>query len=123
MRLEWARCEGGSWCRLDSVTPRNPVARGVYVIWVPGRCVYVGQGYIQDRITEHRNPNSDSGRRIRSALQDVGLAHLTLLITWAEVDRQDQRDGVEAFLARACRPLVGTHFPLVLPIEVNGPWS
>ena len=122
MQLEWARCEQGSWCRLNDVTVLNPNAVGVYIIWVQGRCIYVGQGRIADRIAEHRNPNSESGSRIRLSLLAANLEHLPLLVTWAEVGNQSTRDGVEAFLARACNPLVGMQFPAVLPIEVNGPW-
>ena len=60
---------------MNDVTVLNPDTQGVYIIGVPGRCVYVGQGRIQDRINERRNPNSESGsaHRADSRRGDTGM--------------------------------------------------
>ncbi len=118
MRLEWTRCTGNLWCglvelRLDLL---DPATEGVYLIWLAGsRWLYAGQGVIADRLSEHRNPNSDSGRKILD-YQRYGA----LLVSWASV-LPAHKSGVENYLAKVCNPAVGHHYPTAPEIEVNLP--
>jgi hypothetical protein len=85
---------------------------GVYLIWhggQQGRWVRVGSGTIKQRLSDHRN-NPEI-----LAYQSHGL-----LVTWATVPA-NQQEGVEAFLAEQCNPLVGERFPDRTPIPVNLP--
>ncbi len=61
LHLNWTRCEGNVWCKLNSVNLEhahfNNKPCGVYIIWHGGTkpwAVYVGQGDIKERIAEHR---------------------------------------------------------------------
>jgi hypothetical protein len=71
--------------------------------------VRVGQGNIKERIAQHRNDP-----------QILAFRQHRLFVTWAAVPDKD-RDGVEAFLAAYCNPLVGERFPQRYPITVNLP--
>ena len=122
--LNWVKCDGGAWselapnarwCALESVDLSSITESGVYVIWVAGRCVYVGQGRIADRLVEHRSLSADASWEI------LGYRRYgTLGVTWASVDEHD-RDGIEAFLADVYEPLVGSRRPDVPRIPVNLP--
>ena len=122
--LNWAKCDGGAWselapnarwCALESVDLSSITESGVYVIWVAGRCVYVGQGQIADRLAEHRSLSADASWEI------LGYRRYgTLGVTWASVDEHD-RDGIEAFLADVYEPLVDSRRPDVPRIPVNLP--
>lgn len=116
LRVAWGKCTGGNWCGLNTLdlTSEALNGKGVYIVWrggVPPRVVYVGQGVIKDRLSAHRvdpriQAHSGSG----------------LYVTWAKVDASD-RDGVEAYLAKVCDPLVGERRPTAAPITVNLPWD
>ncbi len=116
MVLFWNKCQGGVWCKLNTVNLEHnhfQGMEGVYMIWHGGmaaKVVYVGQGIIRDRLREHRSDNS---------IQEFG--GLDLYATWASVLPQ-YRDGVERFLANTWGPIVGTAHPDADPIEVNSPW-
>jgi len=113
MELTWNKCVGNVWCPLETINldGLGDVA-GVYLIWHGGtnpRWVRVGQGKIRERLAEHRaNP------------QILAFRQHKLYVTWAVVP-EVQRDGVEAFLAAYCAPLVGERFPDRQPITVNLP--
>jgi hypothetical protein len=116
LRVVWGKCTSGNWCRLNTLDLSSEAlkGKGVYIIWrggVPPRVVYVGQGVIRDRLEAHRGDP-----RIQAH------AEFTLYVTWAEVDAND-RDGVEAYLAKACDPLIGERRPTAAPISVNLPWD
>ena len=79
LHLNWTRCEGNVWCKLNSVNLEhahfNNKPCGVYIIWHGGnkpRAVYVGQGDIKERIAEHRR---------KQEIQKY--EHLGLYVTWA----------------------------------------
>lgn len=116
MQLTWIKCQGDVWCTLSTVNLAHAhfnTMNGVYIVWHGGEkpaTVYVGQGDVRQRLTEHRtNP---SIQRYTS---------LGLYVTWAAVAQRD-RDGVEAFLAMKLRPNEGEQHPNVTPIDVNLPW-
>ena len=117
MQLNWTRCQGDVWCKLNSVNLDHEHfnnREGVYLIWHGGpnpAVVYVGQGNIKERITVHRQDQS---------IQQY--EHLGLYVTWATV-RKEHRDGVESYLADKWEPRVGTRHPNARPIGVNFPWS
>ena len=116
MQLNWTKCQGNVWCKLNSVNLEHEHfnnMQGVYIIWHGGTKpwpVYIGQGNIKDRIAEHRkNPEIQQ------------YANLDLYVTWATV-HENHRNGVEAYLADAWKPKVGKLHPSASPIAVNSPW-
>lgn len=115
LQVTWIRNTENTWCGLHAVNLAhnhlNNVS-GVYLIWHAGptpRYVRVGQGNIRDRLTHHRTDTAINAYR-----------NLGLLVTWASVP-DNHLDGVEAYLANQCNPLVGERFPNVVPISVNLP--
>ena len=116
MKLHWMKCQGDVWCKLNRVNLDHKHfdnMEGVYIIWHGGmepEVVYVGQGKIRDRLHDHRqNPEVQQ------------YSDWDLFVTWASVQTEN-RDGVEAHLAREWTPLVGDVHPNVNPVEVNSPW-
>lgn len=113
LSLSWIKCQNDQWCGLESVTLESiGDVSGVYLIWHGGqtsRWVRVGQGNIKDRLSAHRKDPEILAYRSHG-----------LYVTWANV-HASQQDGVEAYLASACSPLVGERFPGRTPIEVNLP--
>ena len=116
MPVNWMKCHGDVWCSLSTVNLAHSHfgnMHGVYIIWHGGPnpgTVYVGQGFIKERLTEHRG-----GAEIQE-YQGLGL-----YVTWASVP-ESSLDGVEAFLAGRLQPKVGSKHPTADPIEVNLPW-
>jgi len=113
MTLQWTKCSGNEWCRLEALnldTIGNTT--GVYAIWHGGQAtkwVRIGQGIIKQRLSAHRNDPAI-----------LAYKQNTLYVTWASVPAH-QLDGVEAYLAQQCNPLVGERFPDRTPIPVNLP--
>ena len=112
MNVHWVLCEGNRYCSLEGVNLAGIRTAGVYVIWhsITGRVVYVGQGDIAQRLTQHRK-------------DPTVLQHRTngqLLVTWASVDLP-YRDGVEHFLWDKFDPLEGSRRPDAIPTTVNVP--
>ena len=116
LHLNWTKCQGDVWCKLNSVNVNHSHfnhMEGVYVIWHGGQnpaVVYIGQGNIKERITQHRNDH-----RIQH------YSNLDLYVTWAKVI-VTQRNGVEAYLADVWKPIVGSNHPTASQISVNSPW-
>ena len=120
MALNWKRCYGDVWCKLNAVNLNHEYFNrdifGVYIIWHGGthnikpRVVYVDQGNIKDCIMKHRRDPD---------IQDY--EPLGLYVTWARVPKK-YRNSVKAYLADRWDPIVGGHYPEALPIEVNSPW-
>jgi len=116
MFVEWIKCQGDVWCKLNTVNLSHPhfdSLRGVYIIWHGGSdaaTVKVGQGNIKERLQSHRN-NPDIQK----------FESRTLYVTWAKVDELSM-NGVEAFLGNKLSPLIPSIFPRVNEIEVNLPW-
>ena len=112
MAVNWVKCQGAVWCRFLDVDPKSiGNVSGVYIIWQAGgevsRAVYVGQGNIAERLSDHRR----DGRII---------AYQSLLVTWAALP-QNLLDGAERYLARVYRPLVGERVPNAPEVIVNHP--
>lgn len=114
--LNWTKCEGQAWCPLLTVNLAHAHfnnLEGVYIIWHGGlnpKTVYVGQGYIQQRLTAHRT----------DPLILQYSAH-GLFVTWAKADGL-RRAGIERYLADKLTPLVGVQYPPAAAIHVNLPW-
>ena len=86
---------------------------GVYVIWHGGSnpsTVYVGQGFIRDRLKAHRN---------KPEIQQY--QSINLYVTWAAAP-DNQLDGIERYLADSLQPKEGSSHPNATPIPVNSPW-
>ena len=116
MTLTWLKCQGDLWCNLANVNLAHAHfgnMHGVYIIWHGGQSaatVYVGSGFIRQRLQEHRT---------ESSIQQ--FASLGLFVTWAAVS-SDKQEGVEAYLARVLQPKVGSRHPTAPEIAVNLPW-
>jgi hypothetical protein len=101
LQLQWSKCAGGDWCRLDDLDVTEIDGFGVFVVWRAGdfgrtsAVLYAGRGALRQEIADCRrhpimsNKNSDG-----------------LRITWARVDPRDV-DGVAAYLYQQLRPLWG----------------
>ena len=117
MQIDWNKCNA-RWCRLESLDLSGPAlarAVGVYVIWHDGpfrRTIRVGQGGIGQQLSAHRQ---------EPAIQL--LASLTLLVTWTDIEADEIRRGVEAYLAAMLDPLLGPRFPDRKQIPVALPWN
>ncbi len=114
-QVEWVKCgeDDAFFCTLETVNLADVRTRGVYVIWqsLSSVVIYVGEGWIADRLNAHRNDPAILGHR----------GNGTLLVTWASVSDDQTRLGIERYLAELWRPLVPKQFPNVLPIKVNLP--
>ena len=116
MQLNWTRCQGDVWCKLNSVNLGHDHfnnRHGVYIIWHGGTepaVVYVNQGDIKKCIANDRE-NSEI-----QEYKDLGL-----YVTWATVPERD-RNGVEAYLADQWSPKIGKNHPQAPHIKVNSPW-
>lgn len=114
INLQWQVCDSGRWWRLEELQLESiGDVFGVYAIWhgsLPPLYVRVGQGTIQERLA-----------RCRADPEIAKYSRLILYATWAAVMPQ-QADGVEAYLACQCRPLVGESFPDRTAIRVNLPF-
>ena len=112
LTVYWVTCEDNRWCSLERVDLSSVQTSGVYAIWHGGiapRYVRIGSGDIRQRLSEHRrNP------------EIMAFAAPGLFVTWASV-HPNQQPGVEAFLAKACNPILGERFPCRIPIPVNLP--
>ena len=121
----WMKCDNNAWCLLESVDLSHKYYdnfEGVYIIWYWDNIgnpvtVRVGQGNIRNRIAAHRRDP-----------QIQRYAHLSLLVTWTDV-LPYSRNGVEAYLSKTLKPLVGSRFPdtepipVVPPFRVNPSWN
>lgn len=115
--LNWQAYDSGDWCSFEDLDLDHPHfnnIEGVYIIWHGGNnpaVVYVGQGIIKDRISDHRENNQEI----------LSYRNKDLYVTWAATDEY-QRDGIERYLANTLKPLVGDEWPKKNPITVNIPW-
>lgn len=113
LNLQWIQCIGNAWCNLLTLNLESiGNVSGVYLIWYGGQqghWVRVGSGDIKQRLSDHRNNP-----------QILAYKSHGLLVSWASVPA-NQQEGVEAYLAEKCNPLVGERFPNRIPIPVNLP--
>ena len=117
MQLNWNKCQGNVWCKLNAVNLDHEHfnnMHGVYVIWHGGtnpEVVYVGQGNIRECLTEHRNDP-----------QIQRYDHLDLYVTWAAAPKE-HRDAMELYLANTWSPKIVERNPQTFPaMTVNSPW-
>lgn len=114
-RLLWAKSIDNKWLNLSNLDLTNLHATGVYLIWHGGenpRIVRIGQGNIAARLAAHRL-NHQIMRYVESG---------PMMVTWAEVEDQAMRDGVEAYLATEFKPLIKDKVPEVSPIQASSPF-
>jgi hypothetical protein len=114
-QVEWVKCGEGSafFCPLETANLSDVKTRGVYVIWqsLSRVVIYVGEGWIADRLNAHRNDPNILGHR----------GNGTLLVTWASVQNDLTRWGIERYLGELWNPLVSKQFQNVASIQVNLP--
>lgn len=114
-RLLWAKSIDNKWLNLSNLDLTNLHATGVYIIWHGGenpRIVRLGQGNIAARLAAHRL-NHQIMRYVESG---------PMMVTWAEIDDQAQRDGIEAYLVKQFTPLIKDKVPEVRPIQASSPF-
>jgi len=115
-QLEWIKCEGDTWCSVNTVNLQHPHfenLEGVLVVWHGGASaatLRVRHGVVRDQISALRND---------AAVQSY--ANLGLLVTWAQV-APAQRDGVEKYLVERLNPRFGSRLPDRTPLAANLPW-
>jgi hypothetical protein len=116
MQLNWQKCQGEVWCKLNFVNLTHQLfnnLEGVFVIWHGGltpATVFVGKGVIREKITQYR-----SDERIQK------FAELGLFATWTPVPPESCA-GVESFLINNLKPIVQDQLPPANQIQVNKPW-
>ena len=112
-KLNWVKCQGEVWCNLEKLNLESiGNVSGVYCVWHGGtnsRWVRIGQGDIKERLANHRKDK-----------EILAYSKFELFVTWVQV-ATNQRNGIEAYLANECKPLVGERFPDRTPIPVNLP--
>lgn len=114
-RLLWAKTIDNKWLNLSNLDLTNLHATGVYVIWHGGpspRIVRIGQGNIAARLSAHR-------------LNHQIMRYVTegpMMVTWAEIDSQAMRDGVEVYLVQQFMPLIKDRLPEVPPLQAQSPF-
>jgi hypothetical protein len=117
MQLNWQKCQGEVWCKLNFVNLEHSLfnnLEGIYVIWHGGEkpaTVFVGKGAIREKITQHR-----SDERIQKPYAELGL-----FATWAPVP-PESRAGIEAFLIDKLTPIIRDQIAPAEPIPINLPW-
>ncbi len=111
-QLQWQKVANGEWGTFSGVDLSHAhfdTMEGVYVVWQGGgRVIRVGQGFVRDRVADHRTN------------RDI-TAYNNLYVSWAPVARA-YRDGVERYLANTLNPVIGDAFPNAIPIPVSLPW-
>lgn len=116
MQVDWIRYESGEWCKLETLNLEQEhfnEMSGVYMIWkgeAYRQYVYVGQGFIKDRLDKHRRD---------WIAKEIDIS--TFYVTWASVSDY-YKDGIESFLANILLPDFGRRFPEKPPIPVNLPF-
>lgn len=114
-KLLWAKSIDNKWLNLSNLDLTNLHATGVYIIWHGGenpRIVRIGQGNIAARLAAHRL-NHQIMRYVESG---------PMMVTWAEIDAQATRDGVEVHLVNQFTPLIKDKTAEVRPLQANSPF-
>lgn len=103
---------GSNWFRLQRLKLSRIKDEGVYVInngLLFGTTLYVGQGKIADRLSEHRRVLEKSVYRMNQ-----------LWVAWAPVPTLE-RNCVERYLFNYYKPILGERTPRAIPKRVNLP--
>ena len=115
--LEWMRGTDQKWPDLSRLDLENSVfdnAEGVYIVWHGGtqpEIVAIGQGKIRERL--------------KAELKDQNVRNFEkfkLYVAWAPAE-QNERPGIEKYLAGKLSPQVDRHVPEGEAITVNLPWK
>jgi hypothetical protein len=116
LELKWHKHPAGHWCLLDEVDLKTLGTRyGVFVIWRNGNAakisavLYVGRGRLESEIAECRRSPLFASSRLR--------------VSWADVDRPSDLDGVATYLYQQLRPMWGEIMTSARPLPVNLPLS
>jgi hypothetical protein len=114
LQLQWFKCAGDQWCRLDEAALRLVDSFGVFIVWRSSELnrapivLYVGHGFLPDALAKcRRDP----------LFRDAG----DLLVTWAAVRDSEAIEGIAAYLYRQLRPIWGEVLPSAHPVHVNLP--
>ena len=110
MEVTWGTNSNGRYYALQNAPLENLRFRGVYLIWQrteqgSRRAIRSGSGVISERLDDHHSTFGDG-----------------LFVTWARIDVEWIRLGVERFLHNHYQPTHNERAPDVEPIEVNLPW-
>ena len=114
-QLQWIKSIDGKWLNLTKLDLTHIHATGVYMIWHGGanpRIVRVGHGNIAGRLTAHR-----LNHQIMRYAQ-----YGPIMVTWAEVEDANRREGITHYLNREFIPLIKDKIPSVAPIVARSPF-
>ena len=114
MELEWHKHAAGHWYLLGEMDLNALANRyGVFIVWRDGDAakmsavLYVGRGGLRAELAECRRSPLFSSSRLR--------------VTWAEIERPDELDGIATYLYRHLRPMWGEIMSSAVPVPVNLP--
>ena len=115
LKLTWVK-RGMGWYAFDDFSSVFFGVRGVYIIWHSAgsprnSVIYVGKGEVDSRLIRHQ-----LDERV------LLFINMNLMVTCAAVP-EIHLDGVEAFLHKTLKPVVGERYPDVAPVRVNLPWD
>lgn len=116
LQLSWVKSLDGKWLNLTKLDLTHVHATGVYMIWHGGEnphIVRIGHGNIAGRLTAHLL-NHQIMRYVSEG---------PMMVTWAEVPDQTQREGVAHYLSRQFSPLVKDRTPDVMPLAARSPFA
>ena len=116
MNIKWVKRVGNVFYGLETLDLQMVrEGLGVYVIWHSrsGGVIYVGQGRIAERLSDHRQDWRILSHRGEGVL----------LVTWAGIDKESERLGVERYLINLWKPEVSQIGADVMPIPVELPKS
>ena len=118
MNIEWS-----SFSKLteDNILSEVPTSAGIYLLWIQlineeWDCYYVGQSKnLEQRLLSHMSddePNECMKNNVHNHISGC---------EYAEVGRQDDRDGIEKYLYEQYSPECNERDPGGTPIQVNLP--
>ncbi len=99
LQLQWTKTSDNKWLRLSEVEFERVNTAGVYILWHGGQSpavIHVGAGDVGTRLRDHHN-----NLYIRR-YENMG----ELMVTWTAINSLAQRDGVETYLNKLCKPLI-----------------